>query len=150
MSAFKSRFGWHPCDYATFRKLKTLHKLYWQAVYQKAAWERWERKEPQNRVMRPRIRNAEGQVVGYKPAMPRPEPKLNGFLKKQTYKTRYNRSGLYLGKEVERERVVWAFVPEYGWQDYKNARMPVETPEQVIPLKLTIEKIDELLASVQK
>ena len=48
-SAFKSRWGYHPCDFATFAKLKLLHKRYWQTVYDFHRWHRWWRKEPLNR-----------------------------------------------------------------------------------------------------
>jgi hypothetical protein len=45
----QSRFGFHPCDYATYRQLKTLHRAYWQAVYDFHCWHRWWRKRPENR-----------------------------------------------------------------------------------------------------
>jgi hypothetical protein len=48
-STFKSRWGYHPCDFATFAKLKLLHKRYWQTVYDFHRWHRWLRKKPQNR-----------------------------------------------------------------------------------------------------
>ena len=46
---FQSRFGYHPCDYATYCKLKALHRAYWQAVYDFHRWHRWWRKQPENR-----------------------------------------------------------------------------------------------------
>ena len=46
----RSRFGFHPCDYTLFLKLKYLHKHYWIAVRQFHTWHRWFRKEPQNRI----------------------------------------------------------------------------------------------------
>jgi hypothetical protein len=47
---FKSRWGFHPCDYEFFLKLKRLHRWYWQTVYDYHRWHRWWRKEPQNRI----------------------------------------------------------------------------------------------------
>jgi hypothetical protein len=47
--AFRSRFGYHPCDVATYHKLKELHKWYWQAVRDFHRWWRWQRKLPANR-----------------------------------------------------------------------------------------------------
>jgi hypothetical protein len=49
-SAFQSRWGFHPCHYDVFLKLKRLHKWYWQAVYDFHRWNRWQRKLPHNRV----------------------------------------------------------------------------------------------------
>ena len=46
---FRSRFGFHPCDAATYRKLKELHKWYWEAVRDFHRWWRWQRKLPANR-----------------------------------------------------------------------------------------------------
>ena len=45
----RSRFGFHRCDYSLFRKLKYLHKHYWNTVRRFHTWHRWIRKEPQNR-----------------------------------------------------------------------------------------------------
>ena len=41
-----------------------------------AAWRRWHAKLPHNRVKRERIRNPQGQVVGYTQPVPIPEPPL--------------------------------------------------------------------------
>jgi hypothetical protein len=46
---FQSRFGFHPCDYATFQKLRELKKRYWQTVRDFHRWWRWQRKRPENR-----------------------------------------------------------------------------------------------------
>lgn len=48
-TTFKSRWGFHPCDFTTFTKIKLLHKWYWRTVYDFHRWHRWWRKEPQNR-----------------------------------------------------------------------------------------------------
>jgi len=46
---FRSRFGYHPCDFATYQKLKSLKKWYWQSVKDFHRWWRWQRKRPENR-----------------------------------------------------------------------------------------------------
>ena len=48
-SPFCSRFGFHPCDYATYQKLRRLHRWYWQTVRDFHRWWRWQRKLPHNR-----------------------------------------------------------------------------------------------------
>jgi hypothetical protein len=47
-TTFKSRWGYHPCDWNTFLKLKRLHKAYWEHIRKEAAFERWWAKQPQN------------------------------------------------------------------------------------------------------
>lgn len=49
VQSFKSRWGFHPCDYETFRKLKAIHKWFWEFLHDYAAWQRWDRKFPKNR-----------------------------------------------------------------------------------------------------
>ncbi len=49
-SVYKSRWGYHPCDYELFAKLKRLHKGYWQALYDFHRWHRWQRKDARNRI----------------------------------------------------------------------------------------------------
>ena len=61
MTTFQSRFGHHPCDHATYLKLRRLHRYHWQSVYDHARWVRWNRKEPQNQVIRKRM--AKGQPL---------------------------------------------------------------------------------------
>jgi len=45
----QGRFGYHPCNFELFQKLKRLHKWYWQTMYDFHRWHRWWRKQPQNR-----------------------------------------------------------------------------------------------------
>ena len=49
-SEFQSRWGFHPCSYDDFLKLKRLHKWHWQTVHDFHRWHRWQRKLPHNRV----------------------------------------------------------------------------------------------------
>ena len=78
-AAHQSRWGYHPCSYETFAELKLLKKYHWRWIYAQAAWERWDRKHPDNRVIRQRVRNDEGQVIGYNTS-PRPEPKVGPYI----------------------------------------------------------------------
>jgi hypothetical protein len=47
---FQSRWGFHPCDYEFFLKLKRLHKWYWQTLYDFHRWHRWWRRLAANRI----------------------------------------------------------------------------------------------------
>lgn len=46
---FETKFGFYMTSYETFKKLKELHKWYWNALYDFHRWYRWNRKQPQNR-----------------------------------------------------------------------------------------------------
>ena len=46
----RSRFGFHPCSYELFLKLRYVHRHYWITVRDFHRWYRWIRKEPQNRI----------------------------------------------------------------------------------------------------
>jgi len=48
-SVHESRWGFHPVSYETFRKLKFLHKWYYQTLRDFARWVRWKNKFPHNR-----------------------------------------------------------------------------------------------------
>ena len=79
VDVFESRWGFHPCDYQTFRKLKFLKKCFFQTLRDEADWERWARKDPQNRVIRRWKRSPEGRKIGFEVVGPRPEPKVCPF-----------------------------------------------------------------------
>jgi hypothetical protein len=51
MTTIKGRWGFHPCSHELYRKLKRLHFLAYEAKRRQAAWNRWDRKDPQNRVL---------------------------------------------------------------------------------------------------
>src|SRR5262245_48872703 len=56
MQTYRSRWGWHPCDYATFLQLKRLFKAFHEGRRRLAAWKRWACKLPHNRVpLEPRV-----------------------------------------------------------------------------------------------
>jgi hypothetical protein len=50
-AVFQSKWGFHPCSRETLRKLRQLQVYSIHALHQEARLERWERKEPQNRVL---------------------------------------------------------------------------------------------------
>lgn len=52
MSPVQGRWGWHACDYPTFRRIKEFHGLMFQDLRATRRRERWEAKRPHNRVQR--------------------------------------------------------------------------------------------------
>lgn len=51
----KSRWGYHPCDYQTYVKLRKLHKLMWRMMRQLGRYRSWDRKLPQNQGPEPKV-----------------------------------------------------------------------------------------------
>lgn len=107
--------------------LKELNKLWFQARRQAAAWRRWHRKLPHNRIRRSRIRDGQGRVIGYGPPTSLAEPQLHpGFCRKVTLP-----SGKVevIAKHHEIEAA------------YRLARYPRPRPEDVVPLPITEAEI---------
>jgi len=145
---FQSRWGFHPCDYSTYRKLKFLHRVYFQAVRMARAWERWKRKDPHNRVLRRRIRNDRGQVIGYESPVPIAEPRLCALFTKKVLATRHvDKKGNVFRDGFQEERLVTDDPGIAG--DFAAARRPVKEASEVRVLCLTVEVIDHLYEQAQ-
>jgi hypothetical protein len=139
----QGKYGWYPCDIETYHKLKKLNMAFNKALHEKAAWERWDRKEPQNRVIRAKLKNSSGQVVGYAVAVPQPEPELTSiFCKKVIKNVKWGKKGQYYKDGKDETFVEMVDLPIY--QDYYNARYPVVGEEGVSSLKMNLELINEL------
>ncbi len=140
---FSSRWGFHPCDYSTYRKLKVLNLVYLRAVRLAHAWTRWKRKDPHNRVIRRRIRNEKGQTIGYEPPVALPEPKTcSVFSQKVIEKLHVDKKGIFSREGFVEERVVTDdfCIPS----DYSSARVPAANPSEVQPLHHSVAEIEEL------
>lgn len=122
-NAMFSNYGYHPCDYTTFRKLKQLHKRYWETVYAVGRWVRWDRKTVHQHGPEPEYCPIFVEEQGEW----RPCTHKNGD---ETFK------GMkYYPKTLNDHGVIEA---------YQQARMPVENADDVKPLKLSVEQIDRL------
>ena len=125
-SVFESRFGFHPVDYETFRKLKQLHKLYWQTVYDVARWERLNRKTVTKNV---------------------PEPLYCSVFveEKHCYTSYINKDGhrgvKFHSKKVNDHGVI---------QAYQSARMPKESSDDVEPIHISISEIEKMISQLQR
>jgi hypothetical protein len=147
--AFRSRWGWHPCDYATFVLLKGLHEAYWRALRQYAAWQRWRRKLPRNRVLRRRIRDERGYKVGTEVVGPWPEPPLPPvFCTRRQVLTHWSEEGKPLKRGRLKEEVIFddLGIPEA----YRAARRPAASESEVLPLRLTAEELRRFASEIEK
>jgi hypothetical protein len=143
--AHRSKWGWHPCDYETYRLLKALNRLCEQARRQCAAWHRWRRKLPHNRVLRRAVLDERGSKVGWEVAGPRPEPGLTPlFCARRRELTYWGEDGRPLREARPAETVALADhgVPEA----YAAARRPAPTEEGVARLRLTPAEVRRLAA----
>jgi len=140
---FQSRWGFHPCDYLTYRKLKFLHRVYQDALRMAHAWARWKRKDPHNRVMRRRIRNDRGQTIGYEAPVPLPEPRICLIFSRRVLEKRFvDKKGMVFRDGFLDEKVVTDDLGIVG--DFSAARKPVKQPGEVRSLRLSVESIDRL------
>jgi hypothetical protein len=121
---YQSRFGFHPVDYETCRKLKTLHKRYWETVYAVARWMRWDRKTVHQHG---------------------PEPKYcTVFVEEQGHWQRFKNRDGYTGKKYCQKTLNDQGVVEA----YHQARMPKKA-DDVKPISISPEEIDRLYNEVE-
>ena len=140
---FRSRWGFHPYDYETHRKLKFLNLVYWKAIRMEHAWKRWKRKDPKNRVKRHRIRNEKGQTIGYEPPIPLAEPKICPVFSQIVHERRFvDKRGVGIKDGFLEETVVTDdfCIPT----DYAAGRKPAPQTADVRPLSNTVTQINEL------
>lgn len=143
----QGKYGWYPCDRETYHKLKKLNMAWNKALHEKSRWERWDRKEPQNRVIRSKIRNSAGQVVGYQAAVPMPEPEIgNLFCQKVVKNVKFTKKGQYFKDGIDETSVEMVGLAIY--ENYRKARYPVATEGECLELSLTLEEIDDLCSKL--
>jgi hypothetical protein len=140
MAVHQSRWGYHPCDYETFQKLKKLHARYWRALRGYAAWRRWQRKRPQNRVIREWLRDAQGRRIGHRIVGPRPEPPLDPlFCVRAQVFSHFAEDARLVREGTVVERV--SFHDHGIPAAYRLARKPAATPEEVPAMPLSDETL---------
>jgi hypothetical protein len=146
--AHQGKYGWYPCDLGTYHKLKAINLAFDQAVHKMKAWERWERKDPKNRVIRRKLKDSTGQVVGYGLAEPMPEPELCPvFCKKVVKKVNFDKASNYHKDGINRTFVELAESSVYA--DYRKARYPVASEAEVMPLDISEVRIDKLYLAIK-
>jgi hypothetical protein len=121
MSISQGRFGFHPCDYQTFIKLKLINKIYHQALRQFSAWNRWNRKAPHNRKTT--------------------EPTINTLFIEKIKKKVYSKNGVWI-KEGYLIDCITFNEQATLIDDFYNAKYPKESQEKVFPLRNSLEEID--------
>ena len=125
----RSRWGYHPCDRATWLKIKRLRFLWFLTLRRLAAWRRWNNKLPQNRVIWRRIRREDGMPIGWEKIGLRPEPALPEFMVRDAWGQR---------------------VLAHDWIEtcYRQAKRPTAEPQAAWPAARLVE-IAELLGRLE-
>lgn len=145
--AKQGKFGWYPCDIETYHKLKAINFAFDQAVHKMKAWERWDRKDVKNRVVRKKLKDSTGRVVGYGLAEPMPEPPLCPIFFKKAVKLVNFQNGVYYKAGIEKTFVEMSQGSVYD--DYRKARYPVSTEAEVQSFNISLEKINELYLAIK-
>jgi hypothetical protein len=141
--AHRAKWGWYPCDYETYQLLKNLNRLCEQARRKYAAWQRWQRKMPHNRVLRRTVVDESGEKIGTEVVGPWPEPALPAlFCVRRQVLSNWSNDGRPLKTPRLIETVEF---DDHGIEDaYRCARRPAETEQQVERLKLSPEDVRRL------
>lgn len=143
----KSRWGLHPCSFATFVKLKRLCVAVRKAERICHQFKRWFRKAERNRVARPRIRNDKGWVIGYGVPVPIPEPKASEQLAtKLQFMRHIDINGVFHADKVPVEFMNLSSLSNEIMSCRYAAQKPMPTAEDVKKLSLSDEAIDQLFA----
>jgi hypothetical protein len=128
MTTVQSRWGFHPCNYETYKKLKRLNILAIAALCRAAEHNRWERKDPQNRRIFIGSKGHDG------PCRKRDVSKSNRLYKPMPEPALAPIDGSTISNIIA---------------DYRNARTPVAESE-VKPLVFNEQKINSMLAAMEK
>ena len=146
---YQSKWGYHPISLDASKKLRFINGVFSKAQHLAGAWNRWNRKLPENRVVKKIIRSDDGKMkIGseiVKDEFGKPlfwkEPQLCPLFYNKT--TRYS-STYEISKIVDNglgESVIFAS---------KQARIPQQNPEDVKKFLFTEEEIDRIYNSAKE
>lgn len=127
----QGRWGFYPCSWEHYKKLKRLNWLVLQVRRQDAAYKRWERKQPQNRRI----------YLGFKyGGVITPAPKRSTSKCWRAYKP--------APEPIMAE--IYPLQMEYIERDYQSARYPQGEATLVKPLIFGTEQVDAYLQLLEQ
>jgi len=173
----QGKYGYYPCDKETFLKLKALYKEYVKAQHQGAAWHRWARKSPKNRIIKHYISDeVKGRIL--KSTEMQKEPKICPYFLEIKDNKPLSNNGLR-GVGSRNNKTYWTgamyrdsitnflIFPKQAYryrksenggdievlhynlaESYLNAKRPVKNIEETQPLTISLKEIDELYQQV--
>lgn len=140
----QSKWGFHPISREASQKLRFINGVYAKAQHLAGAWERWERKRPENRVMKRAIKAPDGVKVGteiVKDALGNPvfhsEPQVCPLFH-ETVPGHMKYGGYIRAAALDNgfgDKILFAS---------RQARTPQPTPADVLSFPFTEEEIDAL------
>jgi hypothetical protein len=146
---YQSKWGFHPISKESSKKLRFLNGVYAKAQHMAGAWERWERKQPQNRVQKRILRDSAGQKYGKEIVLddqgkpiPLPEPQICELFHEKV--PSHVQWGTYISGRAE-DNGFGAKILAAS----RQARTPQPTQEAVQPFPFTEEEIDRLYESAK-
>lgn len=159
---YKSRWGYHPISYEQSKKIRFINGVFAKAQHRKAAWNRWNNKEPQNRVQRRYLRDSLGFKIGTEilkdqngNPLPWSEPDIcNVFYTKIPCEVWSKVDGKWGWHNSDQLKKI--VISETGKKMLtilyasRLARMPQTNPETVKDFPITDDEIDDLYEKVKK
>jgi len=130
---FQTRWGFVPCSYDLYKKIKRLNFLYCENLKVFGAHRRYFRKDHKNRVKYKIRRNEKGQKIG--------KVKI-GYLPYPHFCEVFTRGNIYEERASIKDMSIRMC--------YERARRPVATEKQVPRLPMTEEQIEKMLKAADE
>lgn len=160
---YQSKHGYHPCDYKTFIMLKKLNSCIEKAKKKAAAWNRWHRKDPHNRHgNEPKICPIFSKILDTKTISWNYQASdrtvhsywANDGRKVIEFKSHpkfcqvaINSDQYVMRPEKEGKAIM---VDSFGIdRDYRNAKRPAKSADDVKPIYRDMELLSKLLAMLE-
>lgn len=138
----QSRWGYHPISYESSRKLRFINSVYAKAQHKAGEWERWDRKQPQNRVKRVYLKNIYGQRIRCVEEHLWEEPQIIPYFHEKI-------PGKTTSYYTVLGRAASLGVGEKFLKLSRQARTPQPTPQDVLPFPISEEEIDQVYQIVK-
>ncbi len=166
LETYRSNWGYHPCNYETFLKLKMLYKAYHASQSRAKAWFRWARKMDRNRKgNEPQVLPVFNELV--------PSQGIRSYSNERTMHSTWLKTDkgtayayeIPMGYEPEEVKASWGtytrqkstgrnhdktvVVRSHAIEEaYRQARIPAKSPEDVRPLIIPLAQIDAMMSDL--
>jgi len=145
LTAYKSKWGWHPLPYSSYKKLKQLYKWAFEAYKKHCKLYSWAKKTVNRSDEEPEIDTRFTNVIPYDPYKRRIKMPMIHYLTvdgKKIIKTIY--------KDIFEPEALYTIYAHVSMiiHSFIECRYPQEEPEDVKRTDLDIKEIDELYAMI--
>lgn len=120
----QGKYGYYVCSYEEYLFLKDAHKLFYRAIVDRRRWQRWARKDPDNRLRRVKdVHDAEAKITNWK-EIPIPEPRCF-HLDEHDMRTR---SKKYIS--IKESSSIDGYQYDHLLEQYRIARKPYRSKQE--------------------